>query len=182
MSEIEFNNIFKRINTKDTLKGSKKTLSRGLFFFFYDFVGCLMMNSNRLKLYFYLIFIIFVFFSFIIVPKEQSRVNSKKPIIVDYVLFSNDKTKEVKTIPYYENKNISFDEWLAKHKISAELVPESFTFDKYLESQNEIKYKQKIIYKPYYKTRYDLIARNIILFGCVLVGIFLSIRLRQTRQ
>ena len=109
-------------------------------------------------------------------------MNSKKPIIVDYVLFSNDKTKEVKTIPYYENKNISFDEWLAKHKISAELVPESFTFDKYLESQNEIKYKQKIIYKPYYKTRYDLIARNIILFGCVLVGIFLSIRLRQTRQ
>ena len=76
-------------------------------------MGCLMMNSNRLKLYFYLIFVIFVFFSFIIVPKEQSRVNSKKPIIVDYVLFSDDKTKEVKTIPYYENKNISFDEWLA---------------------------------------------------------------------
>ncbi|WP_419045103.1 hypothetical protein [Phascolarctobacterium faecium] len=140
-----------------------------------------MKNNSRLKLYFYLTFVLFVFFSFIFVPKERARKNTKEVKIVDYVLFSQDKVKEVRTSLYYENQNLSYEEWLKKNRISAQLVPESYTFEEYLKSRNEPKYKQKIRYKPYYKIRYDIIARNIILFGSLLSGIFIVIRIKQIK-
>lgn len=155
-------------------------------------------NINRLKLYFYLAFVLFVFFSFIFVPKERARKNTKEAKIVDYVLFSTENLKTVQTVPpslYYPNEKLTYDQWLNKNSVYNEMLHslENNTkstqfnydsYDKYLEEKNISQYKQNkpiIRYKPYYKIRYDIIARNIILFGSLLSGIFIVIRIKQIK-
>lgn len=59
------------------------------------------MDISRLKLYFYLLFILFISFSFIVVPKERSRKNMKQTKIVDYVLFSRENREIVTTFLYF---------------------------------------------------------------------------------
>ena len=55
-------------------------------------------------------------------------------------------------------------------------------YDKYLEYKNISKYKQSSRYEPYYKVRYDIIARNIIIFGATLASLFIIIKLKQTAK
>lgn len=111
---------------------------------------------------------------------------------VDYVLFSKEKFKIVKTSLYFPYENFTYDQWLKKNEIYIQMrrsleKDESTQFnyneyDKYLEEKNTSKYKQIIRYKPYYKVRYDLVARNIILFGALLAGVFIIVRLKQTKE
>lgn len=96
------------------------------------------LGSQKLKLYFYLIFITFIFFSFLIQPKERSRKDSRYyPIVIDYVAFTENNYKE-------------------------------------LSSNGKAEYT-----RPYYKTRYDMIARNIVLFGTALTGLYLVVRIKE---
>lgn len=120
-----------------------------------------MKNNSRLKLYFYLTFVLFVFFSFIFVPKERARKSMKEAKIVDYVLFSQENFTIKKKIIIPENPR-SFSAIYA-----AKLLAKGETHTNIL--------------NPYYKIRYDIIARNIILFGSLLSGIFIVIRIKQIK-
>lgn len=160
--------------------------------FFYAIIlhrGDLMfkMDISRLKLYFYLLFILFISFSFIVVPKERSRKNMKQTKIVDYVLFSRDNREIVTTFLYFPNEDLTYEQWLNKTRSTLEKDNKSTQFnydeyDKYLEYKNISKYKQSSRYEPYYKVRYDIIARNIIIFGATLASLFIIIKLKQTAK
>lgn len=83
--------------------------------FFYAIIlhrGDLMfkMDISRLKLYFYLLFILFISFSFIVVPKERSRKNMKQTKIVDYVLFSRENREIVTTFLYFPNEDLTYEQ------------------------------------------------------------------------
>lgn len=145
------------------------------------------MDISRLKLYFYLLFILFISFSFIVVPKERSRKNMKQTKIVDYVLFSRENREIVTTFLYFPNEDLTYEQWLNKTRSTLEIDNKSTQFnydeyDKYLEYKNISKYKQSSRYEPYYKVRYDIIARNIIIFGATLASLFIIIKLKQTAK
>lgn len=106
--------------------------------FFYAIIlhrGDLMfkMDISRLKLYFYLLFILFISFSFIVVPKERSRKNMKQTKIVDYVLFSRENREIVTTFLYFPNEDLTYEQWLNKTRSTLEKDNKStqFNYDEY---------------------------------------------------
>lgn len=122
-----------------------------------------------------------------IVPIILHKILDLTTKIVDYVLFSRENREIVTTFLYFPNEDLTYEQWLNKTRSTLEKDNKSTQFnydeyDKYLEYKNISKYKQSSRYEPYYKVRYDIIARNIIIFGATLASLFIIIKLKQTAK
>lgn len=139
--------------------------------------GAIMMNisevtNRQLRLILILIFLVIILLSFVFVPKERSRENSKNAITVDYVFCSTENYNVyVKVLDdpseglerlnrHLENRGNIRKDLLEYESNKAEDYKPLFT------------YKTVVKQRPYVKTRFDIIFRNIMISGSFLCIVY----------
>lgn len=141
------------------------------------------LNSDirKVRLIFLLLFFIIVLVSFLIVPKERSRSSTKKPIIIDYVFCT------VENYDVYSKVLDNPSEGLARfnqtQKVTGNIREDMLNYKPSEETRKPLfTYKTVVRQRPYVKTRFDIIFRNIMIFGSLLGACYTSLLIYKTRN